>query len=73
MPAVDEVGVSPAAAFIQFCATARLIDAIVVGDWLLYREHLSLIEISELARREDWRPGAYQALKVTSGAASPTP
>ena len=64
LPPCDEKGVTPAAAFIGFCATARLIDAIVVGDWLLHREYMSAIEIAELARRDNWRPGAGQARRV---------
>jgi hypothetical protein len=64
LPPLDDVGVTPAAAFIQYCATARLIDAVKVGDWLAHRRHLSTIEVAELARRERWRPGAQQARGV---------
>ena len=64
LPPLDDVGVSPAAAFIQHCATARMIDAIKVGDWLLHHRHMSLLEVAELARRDHWRPGAHQARRV---------
>lgn len=64
LPPLDEVGVTPAAAFIQYCATARMIDAIKVGDWLLHRRHMSLLEVAELARRDHWRPGVRQVRRV---------
>ncbi|KAA1379822.1 hypothetical protein [Aeromicrobium fastidiosum] len=64
MPPLDDVGLTPAAAYIQYCATARLIDAIGVGDWLAHRRHLSIIELAELVRRDRWRPGAQQARQV---------
>ncbi|KRC66068.1 hypothetical protein ASE12_15675 [Aeromicrobium sp. Root236] len=64
LPPLDDVGVTPAAAFIQYCATARLIDAIEVGDWLLHRRHITVLEVSELARRDAWRPGARQVRRA---------
>lgn len=64
LPPLDDVGVTPAAAFIQFCATARLIDAIEVGDWLLHRRHMTTLEVAELALRDDWRPGAREVRQV---------
>jgi hypothetical protein len=64
LPPLDDIGVTPASAFIQYCATARLIDAVKVGDWLAHRRHLSTIELAELARRDRWRPGARQARRV---------
>jgi hypothetical protein len=64
LPPTDETGVTPTAAFIQYCADARLIDAIKVGDWLLHRRHMTTIGLAELARRDKWRPGARQALRV---------
>jgi hypothetical protein len=64
LPPTDEVGVTPAVAFIQYCADARLIDAIKVGDWLLHGRHMTTLEAAELARRDRWRPGARQALCV---------
>lgn len=61
LPPVDEVGVSPASAFVQMCATARLIDAVVAGDWLVAQQHMTRGEALEIARLHDWRPGAHQA------------
>ena len=60
LPPLDAIGVTPAAAFIQYCSTARVIDAIIAGDWLLHGRHMTRIEVSELTRRDDWRPGASQ-------------
>lgn len=64
LPPLDDVGVTPAVAFIQLCATARLIDAIKIGDWLLYHRHMTVLEVAELARRDSWRPGAFQVRRV---------
>lgn len=64
LPPLDDIGVTPAAAFIQYCATARMIDAIKVGDWLLHRHHMAVLEVAELARRDHWRPGAGQVRRV---------
>jgi hypothetical protein len=64
LPPLDDLGVTPAAAFIQYCATARLIDAIAAGDWLLHRRHTTVIEVAELSRLQGWRPGAGQVRRV---------
>lgn len=64
LPPLDDVGVTAGAAFIQYCSTARLIDAIKVGDWLLHRRHMTVLEVAELARRDAWRPGARQVRRV---------
>lgn len=64
LPPLDDVGVTPGAAFIQYCAAARMIDAIKVGDWLLHHRHMTVLEVAELARRDAWRPGARQARRV---------
>lgn len=64
LPPLDGIGVTPAAAFIQYCAEARMIDAIKVGDWLLHRRHMTVLEVAELARRDHWRPGAHQVRRV---------
>jgi hypothetical protein len=61
----DDVGVLPAAAFISYCSTARLIDAIVVGDWLLYHQHMTVPELIDLALAAPWRDGADEALFVS--------
>lgn len=64
LPPLDGVGVTPAVAFIQYCGDARMIDAIKVGDWLLHRRHMTILEVAELARRDHWRPGAHQVRRV---------
>jgi hypothetical protein len=64
LPPLDDTGVTPAAAFIQLCATATLIEAVAVGDWLLHRRHMTVLEVAELSRVQDWRPGAHQARRV---------
>lgn len=64
LPPLDNVGVGPAAAFIQYCAYARMVDAIQVGDWLLHHRHVTVIEVAELARRDHWRPGANMVRSV---------
>lgn len=74
MPPCDDFGVTPAAAFIAYCADARVIDAIKVGDWLLHHGHMTTLELRELAKRDRWRPGAREAAWVSryldGGAAS---
>lgn len=60
----DETAVTPAAAFIAYCSTGRLIDTIVVGDWLLHRKHITTSEIVALALAAPWRDGADEALYV---------
>lgn len=64
LPPLDDVGVTPGAAFIQYCADARMIDAIKIGDWLLRHRHMTLLEVAELSRRDRWRPGAHQVRRV---------
>ena len=64
LPPIDGVGVTPGAAFIQYCADARMIDAIKVGDWLLHRRHMTMHEVAELAHRDRWRPGANKVRRV---------
>lgn len=58
----DDQAVRPAAAFIAYCSTARLIDAIKVGDWLLHNGHMTLVELTTLAIAAPWRDGADEAL-----------
>jgi hypothetical protein len=60
----DDVGVVPAAAFIAYCARARVIDAIKVGDWLLNNSHTTLAEIRDLALSAPWRDGADEAVWI---------
>ncbi len=60
MPPTDGVGVTPAAAFIAYCRSARVIDAIKVGDWLLHHGHMTLGELHDLALAQQWRDGAVR-------------
>ncbi|WP_345457363.1 hypothetical protein [Nocardioides marinquilinus] len=53
---------TPAAAFIAYCALARVIDAIKVGDWLLHERSMSLAELRDLALAQQWRAGADEAI-----------
>jgi hypothetical protein len=60
----DEVGVVPAAAFVAYCAGARVIDAIKVGDWLLHGGHTTIEEVRDLALSGLWRRGADEAIWI---------
>ena len=60
----DDVGVTPAAAFISYAARARVIDLVKVGDWLLHRGHITLEEVRELALSALWREGAHEAVWI---------
>ena len=64
LPPTDEVGVIPAAAFIAYCAKARVIDAIKVGDWLVHGGHLTVEQVELLALSGLWRDGAHEAIWV---------
>jgi very-short-patch-repair endonuclease len=64
LPPTDGVGVSPAAAFVAMCATESLIDLIAIGDWLLHRGHMTVGELTAIARSQGWRAGAAQSLAV---------
>ncbi len=61
MPPRDEVGVVPAAAFVAFCARARTLDAIKVGDWLISHAAMDADELRALVLAQDWRDGAREA------------
>lgn len=65
MPPVDDDGVTPAAAFIAYCARARVVDAIRVGDWLLHHGHMTMDGVVELALAAPWRDGAHEAVWVS--------
>lgn len=60
----DDVGIAPAGAFLAYCARARVIDAIKVGDWLLFHGHTTVAEIRSLALMEPWRDGAHESLWI---------
>lgn len=64
LPPLDDVGVTPAAAFLAYCSLARTIDAIQVGDWLLRHRHCSSGDLRVLAHGQEWRAGAREALLV---------
>ena len=57
MPPSDDVAVSIEAAFVAFCAEARLLDAITVGSVLLNQGALDLGLLEEILREEKWRHG----------------
>ncbi len=64
MPPVDDVGVTPMAAFVAYCRRARVIDAIKVGDWLLQRELMTVAQLEAFAMAQLWRDGAPEAVWV---------
>lgn len=57
MPASDDNGVSIEAAFVAFCAGARLLDAIRVGSVLLNKGALDLGLLGQMLHEEPWRRG----------------
>jgi len=59
---VDEFGVVVPASFLAYCARARTIDAIKVGDWLLHGAHATTDAIRDLALAAPWRDGAHEAM-----------
>lgn len=66
LPATDEDGVTPAAAFIGACSWERLIDVIKIGDWLLHHGYVNVPDIVDLAKHETWRAGAQEALRAAA-------
>ena len=64
IPPNDGVVVSVEAAFVAFCATVRMIDAIKVGSLLLHRGDLRLGRLDELLAEERWRRGAAETSYV---------
>ena len=60
----DEIAVTNAAAYLIYCSQARIIDAIKVGDWMLYGEHMSADELRSLALSGLWRDGAHEAVWI---------
>ena len=66
LPPITSDGVCVEAAFIAYCARARVIDAIKVGDWLLHHGHLDLAAMIELAGSQLWRDGADESLWVSN-------
>ena len=64
MPPNDDEGVTVEAAFVAFCADARLIDAIKVGSLLLCGGLMDLALLDELLTQERWRCGAAETAYV---------
>lgn len=64
LPPTDDVGVTPAAAYVAYCRRARVVDAVKVGDWLLHQGHTTVSQVRDLALTEQWRDGADEALWV---------
>lgn len=63
-PLSQEGQVTGAAAFLAYCCSARTIDAIKVGDWLLREQHMTIEEVVDLCEAQPWRDGAVEALWV---------
>jgi hypothetical protein len=61
---LDGLCVTAAAAFVFYCSYARVIDAIKVGDWLLYWGHMTIEEVRALALSALWRDGAHEAIWI---------
>lgn len=64
MPPADEDGVSAEAAYVAYCAEARVIDAIKVGSMLLHLALMDEGELRSLLVDQPWRRGAAEALWV---------
>ncbi len=64
MPPHDDEGVSVEAAFVAFCAEARLIDAIRLGCVLLHKGWLDGVLLDQLLTEENWRRGAKETAYV---------
>lgn len=64
MPPHDESAVSVESAYLGLAASARPLDLIVLGDWLLHRKHMSLGVLLALAHSQSWRPGAAEVVEI---------
>jgi len=64
MPPHDDDGVSSEAAYVAFCAEARMIDAITVGCVLLNQEQLDLGLLDQILTEEKWRRGVPETAYV---------
>jgi hypothetical protein len=65
MPPNDGFGLCAEAVFVSLATTERMIDLIVIGDWLLSHGHMSVESLLQFVRAASWRPGASEALAVT--------
>jgi hypothetical protein len=57
MPPHDQEGVTAEAAFVAYCAEARMLDAIKVGCVLLNKDKLDLHLLDQILSEEKWRRG----------------
>lgn len=64
MPPNDDEGVIAEAAFVAFCADARLIDAIKVGSVMLNQGVLDLDLLDKIMTEEKWRHGVPETAYV---------
>lgn len=62
LPPCCDTGATAAAAYLAYVARARVLDAVKVGDWLLYQGHMTLTELADLALSALWRDGAQEAV-----------
>jgi hypothetical protein len=60
MPPHDDDGVTIEAAFIAYCAEARVIDVIKVGSLLRHTGEMSLEKLEALVAEQPWRRGAVE-------------
>ncbi len=61
----DGVGLTPAAALVTWAATARTLDLVMAGDWLLHRDRMSLEQLGRVIQQHPRRPGAREAAWVS--------
>ena len=61
MPPHAGEGVTAEAAFVAYCAEARLLDAIKLGSVLLHQERLALDLLERLLTEQPWRRGCVEA------------
>lgn len=64
MPPCDDVGVSAEAAFVAYCADARLVDAIKLGCFLLHKDWLDGDLLDQILTEQKWRRGAAETSYV---------
>ena len=64
MPPNGDEAVTNEAAFIAFCAEARLLDAIKVGSVMLNKELLDLGLLDQILTEEKWRRGVVETAYV---------
>ena len=64
MPPNDDDGVTTEAAFVAFCAAARVIDAVKAGCVLLHMGELHLDLLEQILSEEKWRRGVPETAYV---------